>query len=67
MKDITESFPPIQTDAAIEILIGQDLLAVHHVLDQRLGSDDIPYTQKGVFGWVIIGEVCRGKLTDNLS
>jgi hypothetical protein len=62
LSDIASYIPSINEDAAIEILIGRDLIAAHHVVDQRLAPDGLPYGQKLPLGWVIIGDVCLGKV-----
>lgn len=33
-------------------------MEVHHVLEQIIGSKDMPFAQRLSLGWVIIGEVC---------
>jgi len=43
-------------------LIGRYLISVHHVLDQRIGFNGLPYGQKLPLVWVIIGETCLGKV-----
>lgn len=40
---------------------GRDLISAHHVLDQRIGADGLPFGQRLPLGWVIIGNVCVGK------
>ncbi|XP_060083210.1 uncharacterized protein LOC132562482 [Ylistrum balloti] len=43
-------------------VIGRDLIEAHHVLDHRIGTNGLPYAQHLPLGWVIIGEVCLGKV-----
>ncbi|CAC5382856.1 unnamed protein product [Mytilus coruscus] len=43
-------------------LRGRDLPEVHHVLEQILGGKGEPFAQKLPLGWVVIGEVCLGKV-----
>jgi hypothetical protein len=62
LKDLTSNILPIDLNTNIEILIGRDVISAHHVLDQRLGGDSVPYTQKLLLGWVVIGESCLGKV-----
>ncbi len=62
LRDIAELIPPIDPGAEILLLIGRDLLAAHHVLDQRIGLMDAPYAQKFHLGWVVIGEVHLGRV-----
>ena len=60
LNDVSESIPPLDTSAAIMLLIGRDLPEAHHVYDQRVGSKGSPYAQKLKLGWVIVGETCLG-------
>ncbi|XP_033753059.1 uncharacterized protein LOC117336558 [Pecten maximus] len=62
LQDIEKYIPPVEPAADITLLIGRDLLAAHYVLDQRVGPHNSPYAQKLNLGWVIIGEVCLGKV-----
>ena len=62
LKDIAEYIEPIHEDVSIELLIGRDLISAHHVLDQRIGQNGLPYGQKLPLGWVILGETCLGKV-----
>ena len=62
LKDLTSHILPIDLNTNIEILIGRDVISAHHVLDQRLGGDSVPYAQKLPLGWVVIGESCLGKV-----
>jgi hypothetical protein len=43
-------------------LIGRDIPEIHHVHEQILGDKGKPFAQKLPLGWVIIGEVCLGKV-----
>lgn len=60
LRDVASRVPELDNDVDIEVLIGRDLIAAHHVLDQRVGGDRLPYGQKLPLGWVIIGDVCLG-------
>ncbi|XP_021358095.1 uncharacterized protein LOC110453467 [Mizuhopecten yessoensis] len=62
LNDIEQFIPEYDPEAQILLLIGRDMIAAHHILDQRIGSDDEPYAQKLRLGWVIIGETCLGKV-----
>ncbi|XP_048764717.2 uncharacterized protein LOC125672561 [Ostrea edulis] len=62
LADIQDYIPEIDTGANIEILIGRDLTTAHHVLDQRVGQDGLPFGQKLPLGWVVVGNVCLGKV-----
>ena len=60
LNDISEYIPPLDTSAAIMLLIGRDLPEAHHVYDQRTGPKGSPYAQNLKLGWVIVGETCLG-------
>jgi hypothetical protein len=62
LKDIASLIPPIDGDANISLLLGRDIIKAHQVLDQRIGPGNSPYGQRLHLGWVIIGEVCLGKV-----
>lgn len=62
LKGIASSIPGLNEQADIELLIGRDLITAHHVLEQRIGKDDLPYGQRLPLGWVVIGNVCLGKV-----
>ena len=62
MRDISRFILPLDENSDIELLIGRDLISAHHVLDHRMGHDSLPYAQKLPLGWVVIGEVCLGKV-----
>lgn len=53
--------PPLDPSSNILLLIGRDLIEVHHVVEQVTGPKDAPFAQKLSLGWVIIGDVCLGK------
>ena len=54
--------PPLDDRAEILLLIGRDLTEVHHVLEQRIGPRNSPYAHRLSLGWVIVGEVCLGRV-----
>ncbi|XP_061169198.1 uncharacterized protein LOC133178524 [Saccostrea echinata] len=60
LNDIAHLIPPLDKCIDIELLIGRDLIMAHHVLDHRIGKDNLPYGQQLPLGWVIIGNVCLG-------
>ena len=62
LKDIENCVPELDQNTNIELLIGRDLISAHHVLDQRVGGDGLPFGQKLPLGWVIIGNVCLGRV-----
>ncbi|XP_021372002.1 uncharacterized protein LOC110462387 [Mizuhopecten yessoensis] len=62
LQDVASHIPEVDQQANIELLIGRDLIEAHHVLDHRIGTNGLPYAQRLPLGWVIIGEVCLGKV-----
>jgi hypothetical protein len=46
LQDISCYIPPLDDKAEVMLLIGRDLIAAHHVLDQRIGHGNAPYAQK---------------------
>ncbi|XP_062603957.1 uncharacterized protein LOC134265758 [Saccostrea cucullata] len=61
LQDIAELIPPVNDSAKTLLLLGRDIISVHHVQDQRIGNSSSPYGQKLNLGWVIIGETCIGR------
>ena len=59
---LTDHIPSLDLNINIELLIGRDLTEAHHVIDQVTGSRGLPFAQKLSLGWVIIGEVCLGRM-----
>ena len=62
LRDIACQIPELDEEAGIHLLIGRDLIDVHHVIDQKTGPPGSPYAQRLGLGWVVIGEVCLGKV-----
>ena len=60
LEDISEYIPPLDTSAAIMLLIGRDLPEAHHVYEQVTGPKGSPYAQNLKLGWVVVGETCLG-------
>ena len=58
---IADQIPPMDS-AEISVLIGRDLVQAHVVDQQIVGAENAPIAQKLKLGWVIIGEVCLGKV-----
>lgn len=58
LQDIASCIPRIDNKVQIELLIGRDLLEVHHVMEQKIGKVSLPFAQKLPLGWVILGRVC---------
>ena len=61
LQDISGHLPPLDPQTSIVFLIGRDLPAAHHVLEQKLGEDHDPFAQRLRLGWVLVGEVCHGR------
>ena len=62
LRDIAFHLPELDEEAGIHLLIGRDLIDVHHVVDQKIGPPGSPFAQHLGLGWVVIGEVCLGKV-----
>ncbi|XP_062619211.1 uncharacterized protein LOC134280770 [Saccostrea cucullata] len=62
LQEIAAFIPTVMDDVEIELLIGRDVVSTHHVLDQKLGENNLPIAQRLSLGWVIIGQVCMGNL-----
>lgn len=62
LHDIASQIPDIYIEADILLLIGRDLIDAHLVLEQDIGSPGSPFAQRVGLGWVVIGEVCLGKV-----
>lgn len=62
LSAIASSIPEIDNEAQILLLIGRDLVEVHHIHDQITGPPGAPFAQKLGLGWVVIGEMCLGKV-----
>ena len=62
LQDIAYQIPELDREADILLLIGRDLIDVHHILDQKTGPPGSPYAQRLGLGWVVTGEVCLGKV-----
>lgn len=62
LNSIVNELPPIEKDVNIELLIGRDVPEAHHVFHQITGPKKTPFAQKLGLGWVIIGDVCLGKV-----
>ena len=62
LQDIACHLPELDEEAGIHLLIGRDLIDVHHVVDQKIGPPGSPFAQHLGLGWVVIGEVCLGKV-----
>lgn len=55
---VSDKIPALDPSAPILLHLGQDVLSVHKVREQRNGPLNTPYAQRLDLGWVIVGEVC---------
>ena len=62
LRHIAKYLPALDPKARVELLIGRDLSDVHYVQEQIIGGRGMPFAQKLPLGWVIIGNVCLGKV-----
>lgn len=58
LRDIASLIPPIHENAQILLLLGRDIISVHHVQDQCIGGADSSNGRKLNLGWVVIVESC---------
>ncbi|CAG2227235.1 unnamed protein product [Mytilus edulis] len=59
---ISSYLPPLDPSIKVELLIGRDIPEIHHVQEQITGDKGEPFAQRLALGWVVIGEVCLGKV-----
>ncbi|VDI09604.1 Hypothetical predicted protein [Mytilus galloprovincialis] len=64
MMDIASCIPDIDNQSEIQMLIGRDLIRAHHVIEHRVGVEEVPYAQRLRLGWVIVGNVCLGRFQE---
>ncbi|XP_062585397.1 uncharacterized protein LOC134247072 [Saccostrea cucullata] len=62
LRDISSLIPEFDPNSKIQLLIGRDLPEAHHIKQQIVGPKGTPYALELGLGWVIIGEVCLGKI-----
>ena len=62
LRDIADYIPPLDNDIDILLLIGRDLPEAHHVQEQIIGPRKTPFAQKLALGWVLVGDICLGKV-----
>ncbi|XP_060772289.1 uncharacterized protein LOC132883105 [Neoarius graeffei] len=62
LRPIAGQIPELDHDAQIMMLLGRDIIRVHKVRRQINGSHDAPYAQKLDLGWVLVGNVCLGRV-----
>lgn len=62
LKRVADKIPALDPSAAILILLGQDIPQAHKVRGHSNGPHNAPYAQRLDLGWVIVGEVCLGRV-----
>ncbi|XP_028847241.1 uncharacterized protein LOC114796892 [Denticeps clupeoides] len=62
LQKIAEKVPPVEEQVPILLLLGRDIIQVHKVREKINGPHNMPYAQRLDLGWVIVGEVCMGKM-----
>ncbi len=62
LKAVFDQIPPLDPQAHILLLLGRDILGLHKVRAQYNGPHDTPYAQRLDLGWVVIGDVCLGRV-----
>ena len=62
LQYLAKEIPDLDPRCRIQLLIGRDLPEAHHVLEQVVGKQGMPFAQKLTLGWVIVGEICLGKV-----
>ncbi|XP_034385776.1 uncharacterized protein LOC117729138 isoform X1 [Cyclopterus lumpus] len=62
LKSVAHLIPDIDPQAPIMLLLGRDIIRVHKVRKQVNGPHNLPYAQKLDLGWIIVGNVCLGRV-----
>lgn len=62
LQSIAKYIPELDHKAEILLLLGRDVLRAHKVREQVNGPHHAPFAQRLDLGWVIVGEVCVGKV-----
>lgn len=62
LKCLASEIPPLDHEADILLLLGRDIFRAHKVRRQIYGPGDTPFAQKLDPGWVLVGDVCLGKV-----
>lgn len=62
LAKIANHIPEYEQSIKISLLIGRDIIEAHHVHEQIIGPRGAPFAQKLSLGWVIVGDVCLGKV-----
>lgn len=62
LRSIAKYIPELDHKAEILLLLGRDVLRAHKVREQVNGPHHAPFAQRLDLGWVVVGEVCVGKV-----
>ncbi len=62
LKHLARYIPEPDHHAPILLLLGSDIIRVHKAHKQVNGPPNAPFAQKLDLGWVIIGDMCLGKV-----
>ncbi|XP_077389538.1 uncharacterized protein LOC144026608 [Festucalex cinctus] len=62
LQSIAKYIPELDPNAEILLLLGRDILQAHKVRQRINGPHNAPFAQRLDLGWVVVGEVCLGKL-----
>ncbi|XP_069108188.1 uncharacterized protein [Argopecten irradians] len=62
LKPIAKDIPKYRPECFMGLLIGRDLPEAHHVHEQIVCRNKAPFAQKTILGWVVVGEMCLGKM-----
>ncbi len=62
LQAIASQIPELDSEAPILLLLGRDIIRIHLVRKQINGPHDAPYVQQIDLGWVVVGDVCIGKV-----
>ncbi|XP_033759513.1 uncharacterized protein LOC117341759 [Pecten maximus] len=62
LRVLKDEIPPYRPECFMGLLIGRDVPDVHHVHEQIVGPRGSAFAQKLSLGWVVVGDVCLGKV-----
>lgn len=62
IKRVADKIPALDPSAAILILLGRDIRQALKVRGHINGTHKAPYAQHLDLGWIIVGEVCLGRV-----
>ena len=62
LRRLAQQIPKLEQKAQIMLLLRHNIIRVHKVCEQINGPCNAPYTQKLDLGWVIVGNVCLGRV-----